>query len=119
MTTKQEAVQARVAELRDLAEVVRAASVDTATYEAAERELEELKRGTVASRLGAVLATRRVKVGEVILDWDANGDGNIDKKEFRHQVIRRRALSPTLSLSPSLTLSETHTSASARSLPHF
>ena len=28
-----------------------------------------------------------LQVGEVVLEWDADGSGTIDKQEFRHQVI--------------------------------
>ena len=62
VSVKLEAVHAWAAELRAVAEVVRAASTDTAAYEAAENELMQLKLGTVASRLGTLLMSRRVKV---------------------------------------------------------
>ena len=39
--------------------------------------------GTLGVRLGAVLARRNLKVGDIIREWDEDSSGTIDPKEFR------------------------------------
>jgi len=34
-----------------------------------------------------VLVKRNIKIGEVVSQWDKDGDGTVDKKEFRQRVL--------------------------------
>ena len=74
-------------ERRTVAEAYKRAMEDTETYERAEADLKVRREHTsISSRLGEVLATRNIKIGEVVTKWDKDGDGTVDPKEFRSRI---------------------------------
>ena len=82
-------VQAHAAGLMKVAEVFESAVADADTLETAEKELEHMKNNrSSASRLGALLTSRNVKIGDVVRTWDKDGDGSVDQKEFRAHLTK-------------------------------
>ena len=43
---------------------------------------------TAGQRLGTVLASKNVKIGDVVTSWDKDGDGTIDAAEFSQRVLQ-------------------------------
>jgi Ca2+-binding EF-hand superfamily protein len=74
-------LRARAAELRN---GVLAATIAS---ERALEELQQLQRGTLRTKLGELLVAKGVKMGDIVAKWDRSGDGEIDKAEFRREVI--------------------------------
>lgn len=74
----------RITSLESLAKVALDATVVT---EQTTVTLEQLGTNkSVSARLGAQVVSKRMKVVDVIQKWDANGDGVLDKGEFRQNV---------------------------------
>ena len=69
-----------------------------AAYERAAQEMEELERREkeransrrdmegLGPQLGTLLKTRNIKVGDLIREWDDDGNGEIDIGEFYHHL---------------------------------
>ena len=77
----------RAASLQVVAERFETAARDTDAYETADRETNENRASQKAGpRLGALLKTRNMKIGEVVSKWDADGSGSVDVGEFRHHL---------------------------------
>ena len=75
------------ASFRAVIETYQVAIADTTEFERAVSRLDMLKTDTSpAARLGALLAKRNIKIGEVARKWDSDGSGSIDLKEFRRHV---------------------------------
>ena len=82
-------VQEHAAGLLKVAEAFDLAAVDAEKVEMAEVQLERMKNNrSAASRLGALLTSRNVKIGDVVRQWDKDGDGSVDPKEFRTHLIK-------------------------------
>ena len=59
----------------------------TEEYEAAEKLLDDERVGlSTSAKLGALLKTRNIKVGDAIQKWDKDGSGSLDMKEFRINI---------------------------------
>ena len=59
-------VQVRADSIRQVAAAYDGARLDTLAFEKAEIMLDEMRGGSVASRLGALLKSRNVKVSEIV-----------------------------------------------------
>jgi Ca2+-binding EF-hand superfamily protein len=74
-------------ELHDRARRTREVAVATRESEDADARLEGLRTNkTLGARLGAVLKSRNMKVGDLVRGWDPSGNGEVDKSEFRGHV---------------------------------
>ena len=82
-----EGIQEKINRLQSLTSLAQEALDSTMTLEHLGKRVQELS-GTqpVSSRLGAQILAKRMKASDVIQKWDANGDGELDKGEFRHNV---------------------------------
>lgn len=49
---------------------------------------------TIGSKLGETIGGKGMKAGDIALQWDASGDGEIDKKEFRKNVLALGVTAP-------------------------
>jgi len=59
----------------------------TVEFEAEETALAAMRLDqSVKSRLGALLKTRNIKMGDVVKSWDTNGDGSVDVMEWRQNI---------------------------------
>ena len=54
-----------------------------AQHEAEAEALAGTSVDTLATRVGRLLHARKIKVAELVKEWDRNGDGDISKPEFR------------------------------------
>lgn len=71
------------------AEALESCAREAAAYEAASQELAHMKENRSAeSRLGALLTTRNVKIGDAMRKWDNDGDGTISMQEFSAEVTK-------------------------------
>ena len=69
--------------LREAALVWSSAAEESAALEDAERTLEALRKGgSAASRLGTLLCARNTNLNDMLVQWDVNGDGFVDRSEF-------------------------------------
>ena len=60
----------------------------TRASEEAEVRLEDLRTNKgVGARLGVLLVTRNLKVGDLTLAWDSDGLGEVDRAAFRKNVL--------------------------------
>lgn len=76
------AVRERARKHRDgILVVARASEAACASLVAARNE------STVRSKLGDIINGKGMKAGDIASQWDASGDGEIDKKEFRRNVL--------------------------------
>lgn len=76
-----------MAQLQARVEQARQVMSKTKASEEAEIKLEALRNNkSVGARLGQLLVTRNLKVTDLIVSWDADGTGEVDKKEFAHHV---------------------------------
>lgn len=71
------------AKTRAVATAYEHASAETALLEEAEKALHVMRHpegsdGSLNARLGAVLKTRNLKAGDLVRDWDDDGNGQID-----------------------------------------
>lgn len=73
--------QERVAALRRVGQLYEGAAEATRVYEEEQQRLVAFKTGTVATRLGQQLKSRVIKVHQVVLEWDKDGGGSLDKAE--------------------------------------
>ena len=74
----------RAAKLRKHAAATKRAVDATAEAEAAQEKLNEIRTHTsVDVRLGNLLVKRGIKIGDLMLRWDENQDGSLDRKEFQ------------------------------------
>ena len=73
--------------LRMVAVRVRGVADQLAKKEAMALELIQMRKGDVRSKLGDAINARNLKATEVAQSWDVSGDGEIDKKEFRMNVL--------------------------------
>ena len=84
------ALEVQGARQRTVAAALNTAASETAALEVAESKGRALRHqataGSLDVRLGALLRSRNMRVGDVIHDWDDDGDGGIDKKEFVHHI---------------------------------
>lgn len=82
---EEEILRANAKRLRDAALRTRQVADHTADVEAAVARLDHLKNGgqRVEAQLGLAFAKRHFKLCDLLLKWDANHDGKIDKAEFR------------------------------------
>lgn len=79
--------KAKAQALRNVASLYQVAAEATREYEEAEVNLTKMKAApTVEKRIGDVLIARNVKIGEVVSQWDKDGDGSVDQKEFCARV---------------------------------
>lgn len=80
-------LQATAAEVRQKAKLVEEVANATAEYEASSAKyVQMVERPALDARLGAVMAKRNIKIGDVASNWDANHDGMMSKVEFRNSV---------------------------------
>jgi len=78
----------RAAALRQVAAQFEAAAATSAEHEQAEQKLNQMKNfPTIEKRIGDVLIKRNVKIGEVVSQWDKDGDGTVDATEFQQRVL--------------------------------
>ena len=71
-------------------------AIATAAFEKASQELDELRGNkTVAAQIGDCLSRKSMKVGELVMLWDKNGNGEVDKGEFRKSVKGMGVEAPT------------------------
>lgn len=74
-------------DLRVVCEVYEEADKATSAFEVTEADLQYARESqSTGSRLGALLKTRNLKIGDVVRAWDRDGTGSVDMKEFRHHV---------------------------------
>lgn len=79
--------QAKAAALIGVAQVFQTAAAATAEYEAAEQKATQMKDNpSLGKRVGDAIFKRNVKLGELVGQWDKDGNGVVDKKEFREQI---------------------------------
>ena len=72
-----------------VAEAFDKAADDAKTYESADAELAYMKDNrSVESRLGTLLTTRNIKIGDAMRDWDKDGNGEVDLTEFKEQLVK-------------------------------
>lgn len=72
-----------------VAEALEGAAREAAVYEAANLEVTSMKDNRSAeSRLGALLTTRNVKIGDAMRNWDSDGDGSISMGEFAAEITK-------------------------------
>ena len=77
----------RGAKLRAVEAPMEEALKKTEEYEAAEKLLDDERVGlSTSAKLGALLKTRNIKVGDAIQKWDKDGSGSLDMKEFRINI---------------------------------
>lgn len=66
------------------------AASETAVLEDAAQKLSQMRtpglKRALDARVGAVLVARNVKVGDLMREWDDDGSGTIDAKEFRQHL---------------------------------
>jgi len=73
--------------LRDKADVVMACAKSIELVELAEASLISLQtQPTVEAQLGAAIVARNWKAADIMMRWDADGDGSLSKGEFRQNV---------------------------------
>ena len=73
--------------LRDKAGVVKACAKSIELVELAEGRLVSLQtQPTVEAQLGAAIVARNWKAADIMMRWDADGDGLLSKGEFRQNV---------------------------------
>jgi Ca2+-binding EF-hand superfamily protein len=74
--------------LRAKAASVREVAAATSAHEQADARLRQLQQvENVGAKLGAMIVKRNMKLGEVVQKWDKDGDGTVDKREFRENVL--------------------------------
>ena len=74
-------------ELEEVGTLFEAACAATVAFEEAEGELQSMRASqTTSSKLGALLKTRNLKLGDVVRAWDTDGNGSVDPAEFRQHV---------------------------------
>jgi len=79
--------RAKMLRFKHLEELAQQALEATRTIEEASKEATLLSSNkSVSARLGAQILSKRMKVVDVVQKWDANGDGELDKMEFRQNV---------------------------------
>ena len=70
-----------------VAQVFQTAAAATAEYEAAAQKATQMKDNpSLGKRVGDAILKRNVKLGELVGQWDKDGNGAVDKKEFREQI---------------------------------
>ena len=69
--------------IRGVAETYDMAAHETLAHESGIEKLEELRQGTVASRLGDLLKNRNIKVSDMAESWDKDKSGEVDLSEFK------------------------------------
>ena len=80
-------VREKIERIRQLESLAQQALEATRVMEEKTAEMERLLSNTsVSARLGAQIILKRMKVGDVLQKWDANGDGELEKPEFRQNV---------------------------------
>ena len=79
--------KAKTAALIGVAQVFQTAAAATAEYEAAAQKATQMKDNpSLGKRVGDAILKRNVKLGELVGQWDKDGNGVVDKKEFREQI---------------------------------
>jgi len=75
-------------ELRDKAEMMTKAAEDTDTVEIYEAKLAEMKANpAIEAKVGSAMSTTmHSKLGDMIAKWDKDGDGTVNKEEFRKNI---------------------------------
>jgi Ca2+-binding EF-hand superfamily protein len=77
----------RAAAYRDLsAEASRVAEATRLAEEHA-RKLEAATNKSPGAQLGSIMTEKGIRAADVVAKWDRSGDGEIDKKEFRREVV--------------------------------
>lgn len=80
-------IREKIDRIKHLETLAQQAFDATTAMEEATAEIERLSSNkSVSARLGAQIVSKRLKVADVIQKWDANGDGELDKVEFRQNV---------------------------------
>ena len=74
-------------EKRAKAERIREVGRQVAKKEAMAAELLEMRKGGVGAKLGDIINLKNMKAADVARAWDKSGDGEIDMKEFRENVL--------------------------------
>ena len=87
-SSEEAAIVSAVERFRKRAEAASNAAKVTATYEAACAKLKAHKMGgnPLKERVGVALSAKGMKVNEMVLKWDTNGNGEIEKEEFRNNI---------------------------------
>jgi len=82
---------AKVTTFHERAKALREGSIASAVRasEAACLAFQEVRKlGSLGSQLGEVINSKGMKASDVATKWDASGDGELDKKEFRANVLK-------------------------------
>jgi len=77
----------RAKELRDKVELIKKSAEDTDAVEKYEAKLIDMKvNPNIDARIGLALNAKNMKVIEIVGKWDKDGDGTVDKEEFRKNI---------------------------------
>ena len=80
-------MQARIKRIDEVKTAAQEALDSTSSLEHLNQRVKDMSANpSVASRLGAQILSKRMKASDVINKWDSNGDGSLDKSEFRQNV---------------------------------
>lgn len=84
---EQEVVKSIAERLRERAKKTLEVAEVTTNAENEEAKLEEQRTvDTVDAQLGRLLVKRNLKIADILIKWDANGNGTVSKSEFRFHV---------------------------------
>lgn len=79
---------ARADALKEKAAHAKAVAELTAELENASVMLDRMNSKTVGTQIGAITTKKGMKAVDIVKQWDASDDGEIDKNEFRNNVLR-------------------------------
>uniref|UniRef100_A0A7S2IJD3 EF-hand domain-containing protein n=1 Tax=Haptolina brevifila TaxID=156173 RepID=A0A7S2IJD3_9EUKA len=79
--------KATAEKFRQRAEQYRELAAVAHQSEQAATKLLETRKGTVGSKVGAAINAKNTKLSDIMKQWDASGDGELSKSEFRNNVL--------------------------------
>ena len=74
--------------VEDRLEMTKTVLKKTSAFEEADARFEALRNNkSLGARVGVYLQARNLKVGDLLSSWDTDGSGEVDKLEFKEQVL--------------------------------